>query len=377
MARLGLLPIEEETGRWHNIPRAERWCAHCPGVLGTSQHFLRGCTHLTSDIVPPWLECESREAAGAWWRRTARLLELRWREKRAIHSGVPRELDFLVDVSAGYELDVSALTAQKPHFLEPGSGPPPGLSAELFTDGSKRPECAEAGWGLWAVFLDSATGVPTGILEAQGRVAEAPHTNMTAELSALRRAFAEIQTLEVGAACLLRFDCIPALMLAVGCYRPKQNVTLVQEIHSLYLEVRAKYTLYFMHAKGHAGMFGNEKADSLADSGAEHAEALYSYLTLQELGGSARFSERYVPGDCGLDADLERKYAGRQRARKTRAAQGVESGHVRAIRNHLRHLGIQGTKAASILVSILDPAQNTDTVLCARSTGAATIESAR
>ena len=132
-----------------------------------------------------------------------------------------------------------------------------------------------------------------------------------------------------------------------------------------------------MHAKGHAGIFGNEKADSLADSGAEHAEALYSYLTLQELGGSARFSERYVPGDCGLDADLERKYAGRQRARKTRAAQGVESGHVRAIRNHLRHLGIQGTKAASILVSILDPAPNTDTVLCARSTGAATIESAR
>ena len=215
--------------------------------------------------------------------------------------------------------------------------------------------------------------MPTGVLEAQGRVSEAPHTNMTAELSALRRAFAEIQTLEAGAACLLRFDCIPALMLAVGCYRPTKNAALVQEIHSLYLEVRSKYTLYFMHAKGHAGILGNEKADRLADSGAELAQAMYSYLTVQELGGSVRFSERYVPGDCGRDADLERKYAGRRRARKTRAAQGVESGHVRAIRNHLRHLGIQGTKAASILGNILDPAQNTDTVLCARSVGAASV----
>ena len=123
------------------------------------------------------------------------------------------------------------------------------------------------------------------------------------------------------------------------------------------MDIRSKYNVYFMHAKGHSGIYGNTRADALADTGAEVALPIYSYLTPRDLGGSVRFSERYTPGDCGHDADLERKYAGKKRSKKSRTAQGVEDGHTRAIRNHLRHLGIRGARAVSILANILDPVQ--------------------
>ena len=364
MTRLGILPIEEERGRWNSIPREERWCTHCPGVLGTTRHFLRECTPITADIVPPWLSCDSGVAAGAWWRRTARLLELRWREKCAILREAPECLEYLVDVSAGFEVDTLALSVAKPRFLEPGSSPPPDLACEIFTDGSKRLECSRAGWGVWAAFLDAATGMPTGTLEAEGPVdtletesgrIEPEHTNMTGELWGLMVAFREIQTLAPGSVVLVRFDCIPAVMLAVGSYRPHRNAELVHAVHQLYLDIRSKYNVYFMHAKGHSGIFGNTRADALADTGAELDVPVYRYLTPSELGGAVRISERYVCADCGAEADLERKYAGKRRARKTRTAQGVENGHTRAIRNHLRHLGIQGTQAAAILANIVEP----------------------
>ena len=380
MARLGLLPIEEETGRWHNIPREERWCTHCPGALGTCRHFLRECTRLTAEPVPPWLSCATGEAAGAWWRKTARLLEQRWREKRAILGGASgaQSLHFLASL-AGCEMETDPDTLaehEKLHFLDPGSGPPANLSYEIFTDGSKRSECSQSGWGVWAVTLDPVTGVPAGILEARGQVPAgmtvdgariAAQTNMTGELWALSIAFREIQTLAADSVCLVRFDCIPALMLAIGAYRPHKNAELVREVHQLYLEIKSKYNVYFMHAKGHSGIHGNTRADALADSGAELAEPEYRYLTPCELGGTVRFSERYTPGDCGHDSDLERKYAGKVSSKKTRTAQGVESGHTRAIRNHLRHLGIHGARAVSIVANILDPAQGDAAVPPARS----------
>ena len=372
MARLGLLPVEEEIGRWHRTPRAERWCTHCPGVLGTTRHFLRECACLASEPVPPWLTAATGEAAGAWWRKAARLLEQRWREKRAASSAASAQgLSFLAS-SAGCELedDASKLendARERLRFLDPGSGPPPNLACEIFTDGSKRPEVSQAGWGVWAVFLDPASSIPVGVLEAQGPVPDSSHTNMTGELWALLMAFREIQTLTAGSVCLVRFDCVPALMMAVGRYRPHKNADLVREVHLLYLEICTKYEVYFMHAKGHSGIFGNTRADTLADTGAELIEPTYSYLTPSDLGGTVRLSERYTPGDCGQDADLERKYAGKKRTKKSRTAQGVEDGHTRAIRNHLRHLGIHGAKAASILAGILDPAQALPAATCARS----------
>ena len=97
----------------------------------------------------------------------------------------------------------------------------------------------------------------------------------------------------------------------------------------------------------------------------------YSYLIPSELGGTVRLSERYTPGDCGRDADLERKYAGKKRSKKSRTAHAVEDPHTRAIRNHLRHLGIHGARAASILTGILDPTQALPAASCVRSGDAA------
>ena len=215
--------------------------------------------------------------------------------------------------------------------------------------------------------MDPASSIPVGVLEAQGPVPDSSHTNMTGELWALLMAFREIQTLTAGSVCLVRFDCVPALMMAVGRYRPHKNADLVREVHLLYLEICTKYEVYFMHAKGHSGIFGNTRADALADTGAELDAPVHSYLTPNDLGGSVRLSERYTPGDCGRDADLERKYAGKKRSKKSRTAHAVEDPHTRAIRNHLRHLGIHGARAASILAGILDPAQALPAASCVRS----------
>ena len=51
MTRLGLLPIETETGRWHGIPRAERLCQLCGNCIGDTKHFLHGCERLTAERV--------------------------------------------------------------------------------------------------------------------------------------------------------------------------------------------------------------------------------------------------------------------------------------------------------------------------------------
>ena len=85
MTRLGLLPIEIETGRWHGIPRAERLCRLCGNCIGDTKHFLHGCEKLTAERVTS-LESKATytEARGNelfFWRGVARRVECRWRER--------------------------------------------------------------------------------------------------------------------------------------------------------------------------------------------------------------------------------------------------------------------------------------------------------
>ena len=90
MTRLGLLPIEVETGRWHNIAKHERWCNLCKNILGCTHHFLRECDKLKSSAVPHWSAAPKRNdsQAGIWWRTVAQNLEKRWREKRQLQTSV-------------------------------------------------------------------------------------------------------------------------------------------------------------------------------------------------------------------------------------------------------------------------------------------------
>ena len=85
MARLGLLPLEIEEGRWHGIPREERLCKLGCGAVGDLRHFLSCCSALTVGDVRALsrysAEAENSESRLFFWRAKARGLERRWRER--------------------------------------------------------------------------------------------------------------------------------------------------------------------------------------------------------------------------------------------------------------------------------------------------------
>ena len=82
MTRLGLLPIEIETGRWHGIPRAERLCQMCGKCIGDTKHFLHGCERLTAERV------KSLESKATYTEARGRALFL---ARRSAESRMPLE----------------------------------------------------------------------------------------------------------------------------------------------------------------------------------------------------------------------------------------------------------------------------------------------
>ena len=362
MTRLGTLPVEVEIGRWVSKPRDERVCEHCPAPCGSALHFCHECTGLSAPLVPRLNACPTGPDAGPWWRRTARALEMRWREKcqlRAEASDSAAEVQRILLSSFDDDSweQCEALPPVQAHFLSPGAAPPPGLAFEVFSDGSLSPT-GIAGWGVWAVFLTAASLFePFEVLSCKGRVVLDPKsehfigaekgTNMTAELTAIFHALGEVLKLPVGSVCLLRYDCIPALLLAAGILRPKHNVALVQSVHELWKKVCQSHMFYVMHAKGHSGIYGNVQADRLAEKGTKHEEGAHrDRQAVHALGGPVRFADLYVPGDCGRDCDLERKYAGKARAKRAQARSKHTQGTVSAAVAQLRRiLGVSNARA--------------------------------
>ena len=125
-------------------------------------------------------------------------------------------------------------------------------------------------------------------------------------------------------------------------------------MRALWREVAAEYSLTHMHAKGHSKVYGNVRADKKAERGAVEDTEGFQYRAVSEVGGIVRFAELYHPGDCGLAADLERKYAGKKKAAKQKKFADHSDAHRRAIQNHLRHLGCKGERATKILANIQD-----------------------
>ena len=75
MTRLGILPIEIETGRWSKTPREERFCTTrggCGGtgcgVIGDTSHFLRECKNLNSAPIDSIWNCPDSKNPNNWWR---------------------------------------------------------------------------------------------------------------------------------------------------------------------------------------------------------------------------------------------------------------------------------------------------------------------
>ena len=85
MTRLGLLPIEIETGRWHGVPREQRICSLGCGKIGDAQHFLNGCEYIEAARIDSLNRYAPRHTAATnllrHWREIARGLEHRWRER--------------------------------------------------------------------------------------------------------------------------------------------------------------------------------------------------------------------------------------------------------------------------------------------------------
>ena len=259
----------------------------------------------------------------------------------------------IYDTPGVAHLDADETTWKRPTILDPGSTPPSGLAAELFTDGSKKKELTHAGWGMWGVTLNTSTGEPTLIVEAKGPVpicTDDPDfigaergTNMTGELTGIYKALREIQdNIENGGKILLRFDCIPALMLACGLWKSKSNNALIRILNETWAAVMETHEMICMHAKGHTDIYGNKRADALADEGAKSQSDIFKYRAIDEVGGPVRFAEKYACGDSGRDCDMERKYAGKKRARKMKRLRNESEHHWKAIENHLRHIGAAG-----------------------------------
>ena len=85
MTRLGVLPIEIETGRWQGLARDQRRCSLGCDHVGDTEHFLYGCPQIAAKRI-----CSLNRYAQIYveaanplrhWRDTARRLECRWRER--------------------------------------------------------------------------------------------------------------------------------------------------------------------------------------------------------------------------------------------------------------------------------------------------------
>ena len=78
MTRLGILPIEIETGRWHGILREQRQCSLGCDHIGDTAQFLHGCEHITTERVSSLNRYESTHDAAKnplrYWRNIARRL---------------------------------------------------------------------------------------------------------------------------------------------------------------------------------------------------------------------------------------------------------------------------------------------------------------
>ena len=75
MTRLGILPIEIETGRWEGVEKTERFCKfdQCNGKIGDTYHFLRECSGLKTQAIASIWRCPGGLNPGVWWRETAHL----------------------------------------------------------------------------------------------------------------------------------------------------------------------------------------------------------------------------------------------------------------------------------------------------------------
>ena len=113
-----------------------------------------------------------------------------------------------------------------------------------------------------------------------------------------------------------------------------------------------------MHAKGHSDIYGNIRANALADKGATSEIDEYIYRDVADLGGVVRFSQLYQAADSGRDCDLEKKYAGKKRMKKLTVFTKATESRLDTVRKQLRTCGLEPNKVAKIMADIHDARTN-------------------
>ena len=130
--------------------------------------------------------------------------------------------------------------------------PPPENTIIVYTDGASSGNPGPAGIGALLVFGEHEKEISEFIGTA---------TNNVAELTAIKRALSEIKNRDLPVR--LFTDSTYCTGLLSKGWKPKKNFDLIDTIKKLILEFK---DFKILKIKGHAGIQGNEKADSLATS---------------------------------------------------------------------------------------------------------------
>ena len=118
MTRLGVLPIEIETGRWYGVPREERMCSFGCNKIGDTVHFLRECAHIGETRIESLNRFAPVNCAAVnpltHWREIARRLERRWRERtRKLRCATDEPLNPADDHDDKHAAEINAVASQQ------------------------------------------------------------------------------------------------------------------------------------------------------------------------------------------------------------------------------------------------------------------------
>ena len=189
MARLGLLPVEEEEGRWKKIPKEERLCHDCKKAVGSVKHFLSGCKEdseeekdlrLWRNVMIGWVNYNKEEslAIGKGWREIAKQVSRAWGNKLQRDKGInddgrkgEEEKNEEEQIEKGDSLEWGTCEA----FCneEPTNTEMEKCDVEAFTDGSganTRMIAAKAGYGVWIMQKPHIEDEESSITEIKGPV---------------------------------------------------------------------------------------------------------------------------------------------------------------------------------------------------------------
>lgn len=149
----------------------------------------------------------------------------------------------------------------------------------VFTDGASRGNPGPGGWGTIII-------VPAGkVTELGGR--EDRTTNNRMELMAMKEALAFIESRKLAGPVEIHTDSAYALQGVTGWmyswekngWKTKTgddvlNQDIWKEIGGLVFRLKQKHVLDWKKVEGHAGLFGNERADEIATSFADNKKEL-------------------------------------------------------------------------------------------------------